>query len=45
MILASISSVLGTVWWSALMVVAGFAVAKIGVVDWAIGLLPWKRDK
>ena len=45
MILASVSDFLGTVWWSALMVVAGFAIAKIGLVEWAIRLLPWKRNK
>ena len=45
MIIASVSDFLGTVWWSALMVVVGFAVAKIGLVEWAISLLPWKRGK
>jgi len=44
-ILASFGDVLGTAWWSVLMLVAGFATAKIGIVDWAISLLPWNRDK
>jgi len=43
--LASFGDVLGTAWWSVIMLVVGFAAAKIGIVDWAIGLLPWNRDK
>jgi hypothetical protein len=43
--LATIGDVLGTAWWSVIMLVVGFAAAKIGIVDWAISLLPWKRDK
>lgn len=43
--LASIGDVLGAAWWSVLMVVVGFAAAKIGIVEWAISLLPWNRGK
>ena len=45
MMLATVSSFLGTVWWSALMVIAGVAVTKLGAVDWAISLLPWSKNK
>jgi len=44
-ILASFGDILGTAWWSVLMVVVGFAAAKIGIVEWGISLLPWNKDK
>ena len=43
--LASFGDILGTAWWSVLMIVVGFATAKTGIVGWAVSLLPWNKGK